>query len=195
MRWIRKVNKGFAAMILVLLVLISYRIILSQDRKQETGTIERLADDYLATAMDAEFLSAEVMTEYLAGNQNTTDFIESDSYKAYYDRVKSSLSGFYPSDGKYLNYAMNRLEKKWLEQMQSRVIPDFEYNIDEMVDIRYIDDQAALDIYINYTLETDSGSTNSMYYEETMQFIKVNAEWKLLATNFYTNFYQNYRWD
>lgn len=195
MRWIRKVNKGFAAMILVLLVLISYRIILSQDRKQETGTIERLADDYLATAMDAEFLSAEVMTEYLAGNQNTTDFIESDSYKAYYDRVKSSLSGFYPSDGKYLNYAMNRLEKKWLEQMQSRVIPDFEYNIDEMLDIRYIDDQAALDIYINYTLETDSGSTNSMYYEETMQFIKVNAEWKLLATNFYTNFYQNYRWD
>lgn len=195
MRWIRKVNKGFAAMILVLLVLISYRIILSQDRKQETGTIERLADDYLATAMDAEFLSAEVMTEYLAGNQNTTDFIKSDSYKAYYDRVKSSLSGFYPSDGKYLNYAMNRLEKKWLEQMQSRVIPDFEYNIDEMLDIRYIDDQAALDIYINYTLETDSGSTNSMYYEETMQFIKVNAEWKLLATNFYTNFYQNYRWD
>ena len=187
MRWLRKLNRGFAALVLVILVLVGYRAILSQTRRQEAQTLERLAEDYLATAMNTEFLTTEVMEAYLTSGDSIDEFVESATYTAYYDRVKSSLLAFYPSDGKYLDYALNRLEQKWRGQLQSRELPSFSYTAQNVEDIRFVDDQAALSINVYYDISSEKDTSGTTMLESIL-FIKQNGEWKLLVADFNTDF-------
>lgn len=187
MRWFRKVNKGFVALILVLIGLITYRTVLHQNRMKEASTLERLVEDYLATAMTAEFIPEALMETYVQSGDTADAFVESSEYQEYYGRIKSSLVGFYPSDGKYLGFTMNRLESKWLEQLQSRSIPTFKYAMDRIEDINFLDDQAALQIVLTYDIDYGENKIGSNMFYEDILFIKVDGEWKVLNADFYTN--------
>lgn len=176
MKWYRKLNRGFVALILVLIVLITYMVVLGQNRKADEADVLRLSEDYLATAIDLEFISEELREDYRQSNQDIEAFRQSDGYTSFYNRAKSSLQPFYPADGKYLNFQMNRLERKWTEQLSSVLSLGVDYEIIKVQNVNYIDDTITITMEINYKQGDETSYGNDDIY-----VLKVNGEYKIIA--------------
>lgn len=183
MKWYRKINRGFAALILILVILITYRTVLSQSRRQDEPDIKRLTEDYLATAIDLEFIPAELMTAYESAQEPLDEFLAGTAYRDHYNQAKTALAPFYPTDGRYLGFQLNRLESKWRDQLNGGSTIDLGYTLQRFEDLKFLDNGVTVRIQMDYLIEGDS-----QYSMEDIFFEKVGSEWKIIASNFNTHY-------
>lgn len=179
MRVLRKMNRGFLALLIVLLAIFIYSIALHQRRQDDKPLLQTMTQDYITTALDCVFLPEEQVRSYLTSNTTIEEFTKSESYRTHYQRTKSIYAAFYPDDGKYLDFAMKRLEQKWMNQLQRELIPNFNYTLNEFIDMTFIDDQVSVTISMHYSINAEEEKSN-MTKNEQITFIKINGDWKVL---------------
>ncbi len=184
MKWYRKINRGFAALVLILLILLTYRIVLSQSRSREEPDLKRLTEDYLATAIDLEFIPADLLATYKTAAVPADEFMKTPAYKEFYDKAKASLAPFYPEDGRYLGFQMYRLEERWAAQLNAGSTLDLDYTLQRYDNIRFLDNGVTVEFQIDYIIDG-----NSQFGFEDIYFEKSGSEWKVLASDFDTRYF------
>lgn len=188
MKWHRKINKGFVALMLVIALLVGYRVVQNQSRKQGEPALKRLTEDYLATAIGLEYVPQDLVDKYAESNKSLAEFTQSDEYQKQVDKAKVSLAPFYAADGRYLNFQINRLELKWQDQLYNRNTLDLKYSLQSYERINYVDDLVTVTIQLEY--DFDNGNYYGM---ENLQFEKIAGEWKVLAGEFTTQYMAQWR--
>lgn len=185
MHWQRKINRGFAALVIILLALVTYRIILNQSRKSEQPDLMRLTEDYLVTAVRHEFIDIELWEDYNESDLTLEAFVAGDAYESYYNEVRTALAPFYQGDGKYLDFAMNRLQRKWETQLSSPSHFSASYNLGDFEDFWYLDDSVRISFFLSYTLSGEQSTVNQV---ESIYFEKEGNEWKVVTADFQTQY-------
>ncbi|NJP40705.1 hypothetical protein HCH52_06530 [Oscillospiraceae bacterium HV4-5-C5C] len=172
MRYLKKINRGFAAFLLALLGIAVYLSLTAAGQKARQGQLQQTAQAYIEELSQLELPDAAVVQAYadsqqLADQDPSEAFLHSQAVQAALTAARSALAPFYGRDSQYLEVNLQTLAFRWQDYARLSVTQPLSATIptDSTIKVLYEDGKAVvtqnLQLRLDYELLGGQTTTNA----------------------------------